>query len=348
MPDLIPVREAHRFDEAALAAYLKHHLPDIGGELLVHQFQGGQSNPTYHLQAGDRQYVLRKKPPGQLLPSAHAVDREFRVMQALQHTDVPVPRMYVLCTDDSVIGQAFYVMEYVEGRVFHDRLMPGVAPAERRAISDSMNDAMARLHRVDWQAVGLADFGKPHGYIGRQIKRWSSQYVASKVEECPAMDRVMDWLQTHAPQQAQTSVVHGDFRLGNLLIHPTEPRVIAVLDWELATLGDPLSDLGYNLAGYFLPHEVGMGLQGLDLAAMGIPSLDDCLGAYCRRTGRAGIADFPVYVVFSLFRSAAISAGVYRRGLDGNAADASALERGRTYRAIAEYAWELAARERPG
>ena len=341
MADLILVREAHRLDETALAAWLRPHLPASDAPMVVRQFQGGQSNPTYHLQFGDRAYVLRKKPPGKLLPSAHAVDHEYRVMKALADTNVPVPRMWVLCEDDSVIGTAFYVMDHVEGRVFHDRSMPGCTPAHRRAAYESMVETMAHLHNADWQALGLEGFGKPEGYAVRQIKRWSSQYRASQFEECVAMDRLIDWLAVNPPLQDRSTIVHGDFRLGNLLLDPVAPHVVAVLDWELATLGDPLSDLAYNVSGYLFPASVGQGLSETT-PDEGYPGLEQTLIDYARLTGRDEVPDLRPHLVFSLFRSAAIGAGVYRRGLDGNAADASALEAGAKYRAFAERGLALA------
>lgn len=339
--DLIEVREAHRFDEAALARWLRPHLPDAEAPMVVHQFQGGQSNPTYHLQIGAHAYVLRKKPPGKLLPSAHAVDREYRVMKALADTQVPVPRMQVLCEDDSVIGTAFYVMDHVEGRVFHDRTMPGCTATHRRAAYESMVETMAHLHNVDWQAVGLEGFGKPEGYAARQIKRWSTQYRASQFEECVAMDKLIDWLALHPPVQDRSTIVHGDFRLGNLLLDLEAPKVIAVLDWELATLGDPLSDLAYNVSAYLMPPGIGQGLTGVP-AADGYPGLEQSLVDYARLTDRDAVPDLRAHLVFSLFRSAAIGAGVYKRGLDGNAADASALEAGAKYRVYAERGLALA------
>jgi aminoglycoside phosphotransferase (APT) family kinase protein len=240
IPETIPVLESHRIDEDVLRHYLEAHVPGFSGPIGVRQFLGGQSCPTYHIAAGGKEYVVRRKPPGKLLPSAHAVDREYRVITALAGTDVPVPRTYALCEDPSVIGTPFYVMDYVYGRVLVDPMLPDLPPAERATIYEDMIDVLARLHRVDWQAVGLADFGRPGNYYARQIHRWTQQYRASETEKIETMERLIAWLPEHLPADDETTLVHGDFRLGNVIIHPTEPRVAAVLDWELATLGHPL------------------------------------------------------------------------------------------------------------
>lgn len=256
---LVSVLPSHRFDEDALARYLGANLPGFGGLRAVRQFQGGQSNPTYHLETPTGSYVLRKKPAGRLLPSAHAVDREFTVLRALAGSDVPVPRVHLLCTDESVIGQMFYVMDHVEGRVFADRLLPGCTVAERADMYDDMNRVLAALHRVDFRSIGLSTFGRADGYVKRQIARWSRQYRDSRVIDLPAMDRLLEWLPEHAPATDEAAIAHGDFRLGNLIFHPTEPRVVAVLDWELSTIGHPLADLAYNCLAYRLPHLGGRG-----------------------------------------------------------------------------------------
>ena len=295
------VREQHRFDVGALERYLRERIPDFRGPIEVRQFRGGQSNPTYYLAAGGREFVLRRKPPGKLLPSAHAVDREYRVITALGRTTVPVPRTYALCEDDSVIGTAFYVMDCVHGRVFSDPELPGVSPVERTAIYDSMNDVLARLHTVDYAAIGLGDYGKPGNYFSRQIHRWTSQYRASETEGFEAMERLIEWLPAHLPSDDTTTLVHGDFRPGNLIVHPTQARVAAVLDWELSTLGHPLADLAYNA----MPYRLGMewdGFRGKDLAALGLPTEEAYLRDYCRRVGRASIPDWDWYVVPAITR----------------------------------------------
>jgi aminoglycoside phosphotransferase (APT) family kinase protein len=340
-PVLVPVLPNHRFDIAALERYLAAHLDGFRAPLAVRQFQGGQSNPTFHLATPDAEYVLRKKPPGRLLPSAHAVEREFQVQRALAGSAVPVAPMLLLCEDETVIGTAFYVMAHVEGRVFTDRLLPGVPPGERGAMYDAMNDAMAALHQVDWRAAGLEGFGRPHGYVARQIARWTKQYVASDVGDVPAMDRLAAWLQENLPAGEETAIAHGDFRLGNLIYHPTEPRILAVLDWELATIGHPLADLAYNCLIWHLPPEL-TGIMGV--AAPGLPDERDYVATYCRRTGREAVPELPYFIAFSMFRWAAIAAGVQRRALDGNAADARGMEAGAKYRGLAERGWEIAQR----
>jgi aminoglycoside phosphotransferase (APT) family kinase protein len=332
------VRDVHRFDVAALERYLRERLPGFAGPLTVRQFRGGQSNPTYHLAAGGRDYVLRRKPPGKLLPSAHAVDREYRVLAALAaHTDVPVPRPHLLCEDEGVIGTIFYVMDCVHGRIFRDANLPGATRAERSAIYDSMNDVLARLHTVDWQKLGLADFGRPGNYYARQIHRWSQQYRASETETIEAMERLMEWLPKNIPASDETTLVHGDYRPGNMIVHPTEPRVVAVLDWELSTLGHPMADLAYNCMPYHLGHE-WEGLREAPLAELGIPTEEAYLAAYCRRTGRAGIEDWDFYIAFAEFRLAAIAQGIMGRV---TANDPNARERGERARPLAEAGWRL-------
>jgi len=339
--DTIPVRETHRFDLGALERYLSGRIPGFAGPLRVTQFQGGQSNPTYRLSAAGHEYVLRRKPPGKLLPSAHAVDREYRILTALSRTAVPVPKTYVLCEDPEVIGTAFYVMDWVDGRIMVDPLVPGCTPAERAAIYDSMNDVLARLHRQDFQALGLENFGKPGSYFTRQLKRWSQQYRASETEHIEAMEQLLAWLPEHIPPDDQTTVVHGDFRLGNCIVHPTEPRIVAVLDWELATLGHPLADLAYNAMPYHLTRDNLGGILGQDLRALGIPTEEEYLAAYCRRTGRTAIPDWSFYVAFSMFRLSAIAQGIMGRVLAGTANDANARARGERARPMAEAAWAI-------
>ena len=334
--------EAHRFDEAALAAYLKDHVPGFAGPCTVQQFLGGQSNPTFLIEAGSGSYVLRKKPPGKLLPSAHAVDREYRVITALADSGVPVAKVHVLCSDDSIIGQMFYVMDYVPGRVLTERGLPTCTPAERTAMYHSMAEVFGKLHGVDYRAVGLEEFGRPSGYVARQIARWSKQYEASKVEDFEPMDRLIAWLPDHNPEDDQSAIVHGDYRPGNIIFYNDRPEVAAVLDWELATIGHPLADLGYFIMPYRLDADVSnYGMKGLDLASMGIPSEQELLASYARGAGRTTVPNIDYYVVFSMFRLAAIQVGVLRRGLDGNAADPRAVERGRPYKQMAESAWQI-------
>jgi aminoglycoside phosphotransferase (APT) family kinase protein len=339
--ETVPVRDSHRFDVPTLERYLAARIPGFSGPVTVRQFQGGQSNPTYHLEAGGRRYVLRRKPPGKLLPSAHAVDREYRVITALAGTGVPVPRTYALCEDPAVIGTAFYVMDCVHGRVMADPLLPGLTPADRAGIYDSMNETLARLHQVDWQAVGLGDFGKPGNYFARQLHRWTSQYRASETERIEAVERLIVWLPEHVPAGDETTIVHGDFRPGNLIIHPTEPRVVAVLDWELSTLGHPLADLAYNCMPYRLAPDVLGGVLGTDVEALGIPSEDEYGAAYCRRTGRASVPDWDFCLAFGMFRLAAIAQGIMGRVLAGTANDPNARERGARARPLAEAAWAV-------
>ncbi len=337
-----PVAEAHRFDVAALERYLREHVAGFAGPLEVEQFRGGQSNPTYLLHAGAQRYVLRRKPPGKLLPSAHAVDREYRVVSALAKTGFPVARTYALCTDESVIGTTFYVMEHVEGRVLWDPALPGMDREERRAIYDEMNRVIARLHRVDFAAIGLADYGKPGNYFRRQIDRWSRQYKASETEKIEAMDRLIDWLPGNIPEGEATSIVHGDYRIDNMIFHPREPRVLAVLDWELSTLGHPMADFSYHMMAWRLSSTEFRGLRGLDLAALGIPSEDEYLAGYLERTGapRPSAKDWSFCMAYNMFRAAAIFQGVMARAVAGNAASAQAVETGKRARPMAELGWK--------
>jgi aminoglycoside phosphotransferase (APT) family kinase protein len=337
------VREPHRFDVARLEDYLAEHLEGFRRPLEVRQFKGGQSNPTYELVTPGARYVMRRKPPGKLLPSAHAVDREYRVIHALNATDVPVPRAHLLCEDPDVIGTPFYVMERVEGRVLWDPLLPGLAPDERRAVHESLFEALARLHRVDFEAIGLGDFGRPGNYFARQIHRWSKQYRASETEAIPDMERLMEWLPDNIPADDSVTLVHGDFKLDNTIVHPTEPRVIAILDWELSTIGHPLSDLSYPLSSRSVP---GNALEDLDDAALrklGIPTVDDTVALYCRHSGRSGVEHLDFYFAFNLFRSAAIYQGILGRVRDGTAASANVLGSGRVA-PIAQRAMEFARR----
>ncbi|MEW6322561.1 MAG: phosphotransferase [Acidobacteriota bacterium] len=340
-PDTTPVRAGHQLDEAALARVLADRLDGFRGPVTVRQFEGGQSNPTYLLEAASGRYVLRKKPPGRLLPSAHQIEREHRVMSALAAFDVPVPPTRFLCDDASIIGTPFFVMDFVPGRVFRDPRLPGVSPADRGAMYDDMVAVLARLHGVPVAEAGLADYGKAGNYYARQIARWSQQFVAAKTDELPAMDHLMAWLPAHVPADDETTIVHGDYRVENLLFHPTEPRIVAVVDWELSTLGHPLADLAYNCLTYHLsPALLGRAAAGAD--EDGLPDEASYVAAYCARTGRTVGNDWPFYLAFSMFRLASILQGVYARGLQGNAASAHALERGAAARHIAEKAWEVA------
>lgn len=335
------VRPGHEFDQAALARFLEPHVPGAQASLEIRQFEGGQSNPTFLLKVGEREFVMRKQPPGELLPSAHQVDREYRVMAALADTDVPVPKMIALCEDPSVLGTKFYVMEKVAGRVYSDLLLEDLPKEHRRAVYLDMVRVLAALHQVDHEAVGLGAFGKPGNYYSRQISRWSRQYEASKTEELPAMDKLMAWLPEQIPESDEVCVVHGDYRLGNVMLHPTEPRIVAVLDWELSTLGHPLADLGYLCMDYHSPGYDGQGLGDADLEAQGIPQEAEMVAHYCDLTGREQIDNWTFYVVYNLFRSGAIIQGVYKRGLEGNASSEQALGYKDVCRLRAELAWQL-------
>jgi aminoglycoside phosphotransferase (APT) family kinase protein len=316
------------FDRDRLAGYLAGRLPGLGGAMEVLPIGGGQSNPTYRLRFAKRDLILRKQPAGELLPSAHAVDREFRVQKALAGSGVPVPAMEHLCEDRAVIGTLFYVMEALDGRVLADPALPGFAPDQRAPIYDSMNDVLARLHQVDWRAIGLEGFGRPGSYFERQINRWTRQWYASKTREIPEIERLIAWLPANLPAGDETTIVHGDYRMGNLMLHPTEPRVIALLDWELSTLGHPLADLAYNCVAYHAAVEDYGGLLGLDLAALGIPGEADYVARYCARTGRPdGIT--PFHLAFSMFRFAVIFEGIAARERAGIAASANAREVGK-------------------
>ena len=338
---LTPVRDAHRFDESALDEYLKNNLEDYSGSLTVQQFEGGQSNPTFLLTAGGTEYVMRKKPPGKLLPSAHAVEREFKVMKALQNSDVPVPRMHLLCEDEQVIGTPFFIMEHVECRVLEDITLPGVTPEDRHAVYYDYIRILAALHSVDYTALGLDDFGKPGNYFSRQIGRWSKQYVAAKTDEIESMDRLMKYLPANVPDDDTSCIVHGDYRMGNMLLHPTEPRIVAVVDWELSTLGHPLGDLGYSGMIYHSAIVGRASLDGQSSSETGIPTEEAFLAEYCRLTGRNGIPNWNFYLAFSFFRLSSICQGVYKRGIMGNASSTEALARGRLARDFADLAWTL-------
>lgn len=337
-----PVSERHQFDVAALQAYLAQHVDGFNGLLTVEQFKGGQSNPTFKLITPNAAYVMRSKPGpvAKLLPSAHMIEREYRVMKALAGSDVPVARMLVLCEDESVIGRAFYIMQFVEGRVLWDPSLPGMTPEQRVAVFDEMNRVIAALHKVDFAAVGLGDYGKAGSYLERQVSRWSKQYRASETEKIDAMDKLIDWLPAHIPSGDESAIVHGDYRMDNLIFHPTEPRVLAVLDWELSTIGHPLADFAYHCMTWHIPSGVFRGIGGLDLKALGIPSERDYIARYCQRTGRAeGIPHFGVYLVYNMFRMAAILQGIMKRVVDGTAASADAMAAGKAAKPIAELGW---------
>jgi aminoglycoside phosphotransferase (APT) family kinase protein len=339
------VRDAHRFEVGRLEEYMFSHVEGFHGPLTVRQFKGGQSNPTYLLESPSDRYVMRRKPPGKLLKSAHAVDREFRVISALYAADFPVPRPYLLCEDDEIVGTMFFIMEFVEGRIFWEPDLPGLEPEKRSGIYDSVGETIARLHNFDYEKIGLADYGKRGNYFARQISRWSKQYYASETEKIEAMDKLVAWLPRHIPQDDSVSVVHGDFRLDNLIIHPREPRVIAVLDWELSTIGHPLGDFTYHLMAWQMP-EIGIGSSGLlgkDLKSLGIPSEEEYVNAYCERTGRPdGIPNRDFYAAYNLFRVAAILQGIAGRVRDGTAASAYAERAGDAVVPLSKTAWSYA------
>src|SRR6185503_14293722 len=332
-----PVEERHRIDTAALEKFLGFRIAQL------EQFKGGQSNPTYRLTAADgKRYALRRKPPGKLLPSAHAVEREYRVIKALHPTGFPVAEPHVLCEDDAVIGTAFYVMDYVEGRVLWDPSLPGMTREERAAIWDEQNRVIALLHSIDYRGVGLEDFGKPGNYIARQVERWSKQYRASETQRIEAMDNLIAWLPKNIPPEAGTSVVHGDFRLDNTIFHPSAPRILAVLDWELSTLGDPLADFAYHCMSWHIPPDKFRGMGGLPIEELGIPTENEYVARYCERTRRGAIdpAHWDFYMAYNLFRLAAICQGIAKRIVDGTAASANAREAGARARPMAELGWK--------
>ncbi len=346
------VAASHAFDEARLLAHLSRQLPGFAGPLSVQQFKGGQSNPTYLLRIPGASYVMRTKPgpAAKLLPSAHAVEREFRVMQALHGSGVPVPRMHLLCEDESVIGRAFYVMDHMDGRVLWNPALPGMTTADRSALYDEMNRVLAALHNVDVAAAGLTDHGRPGNYFERQIVRWSKQYIASQTQSLPAMDQLIAWLPKHLPEAAkdpsQVSVVHGDYRLDNLMFDATETRVIAVLDWELSTIGHPLADFSYHCMAWHIPPGVFRGIGGVELEPLGIPDEARYIQRYCERTGRSDGAtlhrDWNYYLAYNLFRLASITQGIAKRVVDGTAASAQARESGDKTPALAQMAWKHA------
>lgn len=338
-----PVRDGFGFDTQSLSRWMAANVEGFSGPLTVEQFKGGQSNPTYMLSTPGNRYVLRRKPPGPLLKGAHAVEREARVIAALGRTGFPVPHVYGLCVDEDVIGSWFYIMELVEGRIFWDAAIPDVPNAERAALFDAMNETIARLHMVDYAAAGLADFGRPGNYFERQIARWSKQYLEdADAGRDPHMDRLIEWLPANIPPGDETSIVHGDFRIDNMIFHPTEPRVVAVLDWELSTLGHSGADFAYHAMMYRMPPHIVAGLAGADIAALGIPDEKDYLAAYCRRTGRSGMPGYDFYIAFNFFRMAAIFHGIKGRVIRGTAASAQARDRVAVFPELAQLAWAQA------
>jgi aminoglycoside phosphotransferase (APT) family kinase protein len=337
-----PVEERHKLDEAALDAWLKANVEGYEGPLTINQFKGGQSNPTYQLATPKQKYVLRKKPGGKLLPSAHAVDREFRVMSALHPTGFPVARQYALCTDDSVLGSMFYVMQMVEGRVLWNGALPEVSDSDRRKIYENKIATLAQLHNTDHEKIGLGDYGKPGNYFARQIDRWSKQYKLSETENIDEMNRLLEWLPVTIPPGERTGIVHGDYRLDNLILHESEPRVIAVLDWELSTLGDPLGDFTYYLMNWVMPHDGRAGLGGLDLKPLNIPTQEEAVELYCAQTGRDGIPALDWYFAYNAFRLACILQGIAGRVRDGTAASAHATQMIQRIRPLATAAFMYA------
>jgi aminoglycoside phosphotransferase (APT) family kinase protein len=337
--------EALKFDPDPLQEYMLSHVEGFHGPLAVRQFRGGQSNPTYLLESPSGKYVLRRKPPGKLLKSAHAVDREYRVISALYAADYPVPRPYVLCKDEEIVGTMFFIMEFVEGRIYWDLDLPDSDPGERRAIYEHANQTIADLHKFDYEQIGLSDFGKPGNYFARQISRWSKQYAASETSKITAMNKLIEWLPGNIPDDESATVVHGDYRLDNMIIHPTEPRIIAVLDWELSTIGHPLGDFTYHLMAWQMP-EIGIGstgLQGKDLEALGIPSEEEYVARYCAKTGRDdGIANRDFYSAYNFFRIAAILQGIAGRVRDGTAASVHAERAANAVAPLASLGWEYA------
>jgi aminoglycoside phosphotransferase (APT) family kinase protein len=332
--------------EADLNTWMQAHVPGFAGPLTLHRLSGGQSNPTWRVQTPSRAFVLRQRPLGPVLPSAHQVDREFRVMQALEGTGVPVPRMIALCDDPAVMGSMFFVMEHLEGRTLFDPRLPGLSAPERAAVFDQMNAAIAAISTVDPMTVGLADYGRAGGYVERQVTRWTKQYRAAQTHPIPAMDALIDWLPQNLPQvPEEVRIAHGDFRLDNLIFHPTEPKVLAVVDWELSTLGCPYADFAYNVMIWRISPGVFRGLGGVDLAGSGIPSEDDYIAAWCRRTGRARPENFDFYIILALFRIAAIVQGIARRAQDGSATDPKAAELGRMAGPLADIALGMVRRQ---
>ncbi|MFZ9961788.1 MAG: phosphotransferase [Burkholderiales bacterium] len=333
------VDEKHQFDTEKLENYLRQQIPGFQGPLTVEQFSGGQSNPTFLLASPSGKYVLRRKPPGKLLPSAHAVDREYRVISALNQTDVPVAKAFCLCEDDSILGTAFYVMDFVDGRVMWDGTLPDSSSEERNQIYKELNRVIAALHSVDHVAVGLEDYGRPGNYIERQIARWTKQYRASETEHIESMENLIDWLPKNIPTNEDVSIVHGDYRLDNVIFHKTEPRILAVLDWELSTLGHPVADFAYHCMYWRLTPGEFRGINGVDHRTTGIPEEQAYVESYCEQTGRDVIKDWDFYIAYNMFRLAGILQGIMGRVKDGTAASAHAEEQGRRAKPMAEAGW---------
>ena len=339
------VREGFTLDRESLERWLVENVPDYRGPLSLEQFRGGQSNPTYKLVTPQCAYVLRRKPSGPILKGAHAIEREARVLLVLEGVGFPVPHVHALCEKPSVIGAPFYVMDMVEGRIFWDATLPGISPSDRFAVFDAMNEVIARLHSIDYEAIGLGDFGRPGNFFERQIDRWSRQYLEDTAAgRDPHMDSLIEWLPTHIPSTEETSIVHGDFRIDNLIFHPKEPRVLAVLDWELSTLGHSGADFAYHAMMYRTPPHIVAGLAGADIARLGVPDERQYLEAYCRRTGRAAMPEYDFYIAFNFFRLAAIFHGIKGRVLRGTASSAAAKERAAAFPELAALAYHQAAR----
>jgi len=334
------VQDRHKIDTARLEAYLKSNVDGFEGPLEIQQFKGGQSNPSYFLVTPKRRYVLRKKPPGKLLPSAHAVDREYKVLSGLAGTNVPVPQTFCLCEDEDIIGTIFYVMDFVDGDIEWDPALPDFSNEQRSATFASMNTALANLHMVDYKAVGLEDFGKPTDYLARQINRWSKQYRASETEKIPAMENLMEWLPKNIPEGDETSVVHGDYRLDNTILDRNSKEVIAILDWELSTLGHPLADFSYHCMTWRLEPELFRGLKGLDLKSLGIPTEEEYVAMYCEKTGRSSIPNWDFYMAYNMFRLSAILQGIMGRVVDGTASSQHAKDMGAKAKPLAIKGWE--------
>lgn len=329
-------------DAGSLESWMAAHIPGFRGPVALSKFEGGQSNPTFRIDAASGRYVLRRKPLGNVLPGAHAVDREFRVLSAMREAGAPVAPVRELCTDESVIGSMFYIMDFVEGRVFWDPRLPELTRDERSAIFASMNDNIARIHSLSPAEIGLSDFGRSENYLERQIARWTRQFEASRLAPNPAMDQLIDWLPRHAPAEHPARLVHGDYRLDNVLIHPTEPRIVAILDWELSTIGNPIADFAYHMLSWRFAPDLFRGMAGEDLAALGIPDEKAYLDRYLEKTGLEPPADWEFYVILSMFRIASILQGIAKRSVEGSAADARAAEIGAKAVPISQLAWKLA------